>query len=311
MIERARELHDAGSAWRVVAERLVEEFGDEAAGVTRHNVADAVRRGSAREAEPAGLAPKSVHYVHTILHRAFRDAVRWGKLTRNPAAAADPPKPGSRNRGAVKAWPDDVLGDFLDREADDRYGPLWHFLATTGMRRGEVLGLRWRDVDLEAGVVSVHQTLIVVDHRPEFGLPKTTSGARAVELDEDTVAVLRDQRRRQLEERLLMGAGWRDHDLVFCRPTGEPYHPDRVSREFTRRVRRYDLPRIPVHGLRHTWATLALKAGVHPRVVQERLGHSTIAITLEIYSHVTPGMGREAAEQVAGLIRSRRAAGRS
>lgn len=303
MLERAAELRDGGSPWRGVAEHLVDEFG--ASWVTRHNVSTAVARAERPSpASPsAGLAPKTVHYVHTILHRAFRDAVRWGRLGRNPADAADPPKPGSRNRGAVKAWTAEQLGDFLQRSSEDRYGPLWHLLASTGMRRGEALGLRWRDVDLEGGVAAVHQTLIVVDHQVQLGQPKTTSGVRSIDLDGDTVAVLREHRRAQLEERMLMGAGWRDHDLVFARPTGEPYHPDRISREFSRRVARWGLPTISVHGLRHTWATLALRAGVHPRVVQERLGHSTIAITLEIYSHVTPGMGRDAAEQVASLFR--------
>ena len=115
--------------------------------------------------------------------------------------------------------------------------------------------------------------------------------------------MLRRHRKRQNEERLQLGAGWEPSGLVFCAVDGRPLHPDRASREFLRRVKRWGLPRIPLHGLRHTSATLAMRAGVHPRVVQERLGHSTIAVTLQTYSHVAPVMHEEAAELVAGMFR--------
>ncbi len=250
-----------------------------------------------------GLSPRTVRYVHTVLHRAFKDAVRWGRLTRNPADAADPPRP-TTNTATMTTWPPAVLADFLGRSKGygDRYYVLWVLLATTGMRRGEGLGLRWSDLDLDAGRASVRQTVIAVKHATAFGTPKTAQGVRSVDLDAGTVTALRDHRRSQLEERLLIGAGWHDHDLVFCKVDGEPLHPERVSREFQRRIARWELPALTLHGLRHTWATLALQAGVHPKVVQERLGHATIGITLGTYSHVTAGMQRDAAEQVAGLI---------
>jgi integrase len=170
------------------------------------------------------------------------------------------------------------------------------------MRRGEALGLRWADVDLEAGQVATRQTVIAVGHKVQMGTPKTARSRRTVAIDSGTVAVLRAHRAAQAAERLQVGSGWRDHDLVFCKVDGEPLHPERVSREFDRRVERWDLPKLTLHGLRHTWATLALKAGVHPKVVQERLGHSTIGTTLGIYSHVTEGMQQDAAESVAGLF---------
>jgi integrase len=135
-----------------------------------------------------------------------------------------------------------------------------------------------------------------------MGTPKTARSRRTVALDPGTVAVLRGHRASQAAERLQVGAGWRDHDLVFTKVDGEPLHPERVSREFDRRVERWELPKLTLHGLRHTWATLALKAGVHPKVVQERLGHSTIGTTLGIYSHVTEGMQEDAAQSVAGLF---------
>jgi integrase len=256
-----------------------------------------------------GLSPRTVSYIGTILHRALGDAVTWGRILRNPTDAVKRPKVPSAS-STVKAWDADALGTFLRLSREyagkgghpDRYYPLWVLLATTGMRRGEALGVRWSDIDLDAGVLSISQTSIAVEHEQMMGTPKTAAGARGVELDAATVAALREHRLAQVQERLLMGAGFTDRGLVFCLPDGQPYHPERVSREFDRRVQRWALPRLTLHGLRHTWATLALRAGVHPKVVQERLGHSTIGITLGTYSHVSVGMQGEAAAKVAGLI---------
>jgi integrase len=134
------------------------------------------------------------------------------------------------------------------------------------------------------------------------GEPKTSSGRRSIALDDGTVSVLRTHRRQMLEERLLVGPDFTDRGLVFHYPDGSCLRPDAVSAQFLRRVERQGLSRLTLHGLRHTWATLALEQGIHPRVVQERLGHSTIAITLGIYSHVSPTLHDEAAHAVATLI---------
>jgi integrase len=144
--------------------------------------------------------------------------------------------------------------------------------------------------------------VIAVNHEVRIGSPKTAKGRRTVALDPGTVAVLREHRQRLLAERLLMGAGFTDHELVFCRPDGGPLHPERFSRTFTQQAARAGLPAIRLHDLRHTWASLALSAGVHPKVVQERLGHAAIGITLDVYSHVTAGLHGDAAEKVAGLV---------
>ena len=174
---------------------------------------------------------------------------------------------------------------------------------TTGTRRSEALGLRWSDLDLKAARASIRQTVKLVDKQIVIS-PRTKSArARVIALDRATVASLRSWKTTQQRERLLQGAHVEADDLVFALPDGRPYNPDRFSREFKRRQERHEVrPVIRLHDLRHTWATLALQAGVHPKVVQERLGHSSIAITLDIYSHVTGPMASDAAEQVAGLI---------
>jgi integrase len=249
-----------------------------------------------------GLSPRSVRYIHTIMHRAFRDAVKWGRLVRNPAEAADPPKAAGRPESIT--WTADQLRSFLEGTRGSRYWAAYLLLATTGLRRGEALGLRWSDLDLDAGRASIRQTVIAIRHTVMIGTPKTAKGRRTVTLDSGTVSALREHRRRQAAERLLMGAGWTDNDLVFCHPDGTMLHPERFSRGFLETVARIGLPRIRLHDLRHGWATLALQAGIHPKVVQERLGHANIAITLDTYSHVLAGLHEDAAEQVAALFRT-------
>jgi integrase len=200
----------------------------------------------------------------------------------------------------MRTWTAPEVRAFLEHTADHRLHAAFVVLATTGMRRGECLGLRWTDLDLTAGRASIVQTVIAVNHEVRFGSPKTARGRRTVVLDPGTVAALRERRQLQLAERLLMGAGFTDHGLVFCRPDGGPLHPERFSRTFTIEARRAGLPPIRLHDLRHTWATIALTTGEHPKVVQERLGHAAIAITLDVYSHVTEGLHGDAASRVAG-----------
>lgn len=252
------------------------------------------------------LSPRSVAYIAAILHRAFRDAVRWQAVVRNPADAADPPRAARRNDLAT--WSGAQLHTFLDSVDEDRLRVCWWLLATTGMRRGEVLGLRWADVDLDAGTLRVVRTLITTDVQRKgspgmaWGTPKTAKGRRIVALDAATVAAIRLHRTRQLEERLRFGEGYDDQDLVVCAADGTPIHPKTISYQFGKAARAAGLPRIRLHDLRHTHATLALKAGVHPRIVQERLGHANVSITLDTYSHVDLDMQAAAAARVAALI---------
>lgn len=263
-----------------------------------------LRRGGRKDGKGGGLSPRTIRYVHTIIGAAMRDAVRWQRIVRSPAELAEPPRASDAQAPEMQTWSGPELARFLAAEEGSRYYPAFHLLATTGMRRGEALGLRWSDIDLEGGRLGIRQTLTVVKHELRFANRTKTGKGRPVDLDAGTVAVLKAWKARQAAERLQMGGGWHsdDGDLVFTLPDGRPYHPERFSREFDRRVARHELPRIRCHDLRHTWATLALAAGVPLKVVSERLGHATTAITADTYSHVTPSMGAAAAETVAGVI---------
>jgi integrase len=244
-----------------------------------------------------GLAPSTVRRVHNVLHRALEDAV--GELVvRNVASRkAEPPRV---SRKARQTWSVREVRGFLASVGDERLAAAWRFVAMTGVRRGELLGLRWRDVgDAHASIV---QTVIPTGgKRWTFSETKTGRG-RMIDLDPKTVKALETHRAAQLREREQWGDAYIDHDLVFCRESGEPLDPNGFSEIFASALKRAGLPPIRLHDLRHTHATHMLAAGVHPKVVQERLGHSSITMTLDLYSHVTPGMQRDAAAKVADAI---------
>jgi integrase len=246
-----------------------------------------------------GLAPKSVRNIHGVLHAALRDAVRWGYLSRNVANLADLPKGMAPE---MRVWSPGQLRAFLDQVRGDSLYAAWLLLATTGMRRGEVAGLRWPDVDLEVGRVSPRRPRVVVNYEVVVSEPKTAKGRRSLALDPATVAALREHRTRQLEQRLAVGPRWQESGLVFTWPDGRPIHPERFSRWFEQHARAAGLPKIRLHDVRHSYATAALSAGIPAKVVSERLGHATIAITMDTYSHVLPGLDAQAAGTAARLI---------
>ena len=305
------ELRAAGKTWQSVADEVATRFPDEV-GITRHAVAALHRRRqqpSTASDKPTGLKPRTVRYVHTIIHAALRDAMRWNRVARNVADAATPPPAGSARNGRPDAWTADHLRSFLGFVAESRYLPAWVFLATTGCRRGECLGLKWLDLDLDDATAIISRQVTNIDHELRIKeLPKTKRG-HMVRLDGPTVAMLRRHRARQAEEKLLAGAGYNDEGFVFCHPDGNVYDPDRFSREFLRKQVQHNratpdaaLPRLVLHGLRHTWATLALHEGIDIQIVSERLNHSSTHVTREIYTHVTPPMQSDAAERVASRI---------
>lgn len=308
VVERAQELRAAGLTLQATADQLQIEF-EEADHITKDTLASLLRRQAAYRSDPTvrdeslALDPSTVKAVHVVLHKAFGAAVKWERLAKNPAAVADAPKVAIKP-DKMPTWTSDQLRTFLGftSSTNDRLHALWVLLASTGMRRGEGLGLRWQDVDLDAGRLRVVQTIMTINGKIVVSDPKTARGRRPISLDPSTVAVLREHRRRMLEERLLVAADHSDEGLVFHREDGSALRPETVSATFLRRQAKVDVPRITLKGLRHTWATLALEAGIHPKVVQERLGHSTVNITLNVYSHVSPTLHDEAANLVAGLF---------
>lgn len=194
---------------------------------------------------------------------------------------------------------------FLAATRDDRLHPLWRLLLATGLRRGEALGLRWDDLDLARGLLYVRRSLTVADGRPLVQLPKTARSRRAVPLDAGTVAALRAHAARQAAEAHAAGEAWTPSNSVFTTPLGTPLHPDNVSEAFRRTVRALPLRPIRLHSLRHTCATLALAQGAHPKVVADLLGHESVKLTLDTYSHAVPGLAREAVDSVSELLDKR------
>jgi integrase len=220
-------------------------------------------------------------------------------VVRNVAALADPPTVGSRKSTQIKAWDAPQLLVFLAAIAEHRFAPLFHLAANTGMRRGELLGLRWSDIDVPAKRLSVQQALVSVAYKVELADVKTDHGRRTIDLDDATLQVLEEWRQVRTSE---SGSALAPGGLVFVKADGTSPHPDIVSQVFDRKVAKLDVPVITMHDLRHTHATLLLKAGVPVKVVSERLGHSTPAFTMSVYQHVLPGMQAEAAATFARLL---------
>lgn len=243
-----------------------------------------------------GLSPKSVRIVHGVLHCALEQALVWNLVPRNVAGAAQPPRV---TRKEIHVFDPAQVKHLLTTAASGRWAALMALAVATGMRQGELLGLTWPDVELDAGLVRVRRQL---GRDGALAETKTGKGRRVIDVPPSTVAALREHKRRQNEERLLLGPEWQDHGLVFCTHGGRPLHWRNVTREYKALLRRAGLPTLAFHALRHTAATLLLLQGEHSKVVQERLGHSTISMTLDTYSHLIPSMGRAAADKLEALF---------
>ena len=254
-----------------------------------------------------GLSARTVRFLHTVLRRAFADAVRWRYLQANPADCATPPSAAAARAPEMRTWTLAELQAFLRFTVEDEYHVGYVLAACCGLRRGEVCGLRWSDVNLDATGqfgphLRVRQTLVEVDYVVTVSEPKTAKSRRVVALDPTVVAVLRRHRTRQHKNRLACGAVYAEHDLVLARPDGAPVQPSNFVQVFARQIGEAGVPHIRFHDLRHTHATLSLQAGIHPKIVSERLGHSTAAFTLDIYSHAVPSLQAEAAAAFGALV---------
>ncbi len=249
-----------------------------------------------------GLSSRVVRYTHTILNNAFGQAVKWRMLPSNPCSGAELPRSKHKDTRALTV---EEVARFVKVLRGSRHEALFLVALTTGMRPSEYLALRWKDVDFDTARIQVRRSL---DWRRkgdwEFSEPKTTRSRRSIPIPAEVVGRLREHRRVQAEQRLKAGPDWGDHSLVFCDRKGEPLDRQNLLRRHLRPLLKKAKisPNLTLYGLRHSCATLMLAAGIHPKVVSERLGHSSITITLDVYSHVLPSLQVEASETLAEVM---------
>lgn len=256
--------------------------------------------GGRKDSREGGLSPRSALHHHRLLKEALAQAVRWQQLAHNPADAVTPPRPA---RPEMRVLSPEEVSWLLEAAIETPLYTLLYLALHTGLRQGELLGLKWEDVDLDRGSLHVQRTAQRlpgqgVTYRP----PKSHRSCRPVSLSPEVVDLLREHRRAQVEHRLRVGPAYAGMGLVFASPLGRPMDPGNLRRGFARLVEKAALAPVRFHDLRHTAATLMLTAGVHPKVVSERLGHATVSLTLDTYSHVLPDLQREAAKALDGLL---------
>jgi integrase len=257
------------------------------------------RKKPSKTSKSAGLSAQTVLHVHRLLHEALRHAVRWQILIRNPCDAVDPPRPEQREirtlNEAESAW-------LLEAAEPTRFYPGMLIGISTGLRRGEVLALRWKDVNLAAGRLTVSQAMEKTNDGIRFKQPKTKRSRRTIPVPPFAIRGLTEFEKKQQQEKLLYGPDYDDHDLICAQPDGSPIDPDVYSSDVIVFLKTIGLRGVSFHKLRHSHATQLLAQNVHPKIVQERLGHSSIAITLDLYSHVMQGLQGEAVAKLDSLI---------
>jgi integrase len=255
-----------------------------------------------RDRLDSGLSPATVNKIHTVLHKALSQAVRWSLIPHNVTDAAKAPTPTPEE---MRPLSPEEARRLLAAARGDRLEALYVLAVTTGMRRGELLGLKWSDVDLENATVSVRRTLMRTDNakRIALGEPKTKKSRRTIRLTPHAAEVFGEHLQRQLRYMEILGDHYSDQGLVLTTERGTPINPSNLrQRSLAPLLRKAELPHIRFHGLRHTCATLLLSKNTHPKFVQELLGHATIAITLDTYSHVMPGMGDQTARAMQDVL---------
>ncbi|HZN70737.1 MAG TPA: site-specific integrase [Micromonosporaceae bacterium] len=284
------------------ANRANEKFQAEADTINAERTAAGKRPVKPRRVPvPRPFSPATAQRVRGTLRSALSAALRAGEVPRNVASLADVAR---AVRPRVKVWEPEQLGMFLDAIAADgeRLYPMLHLAAFAGLRRGELCGLRWCDVDLDARTVDVAWQRTAARHKVVESRPKTDGSESMVDIDEGTADVLKAWRKQQREERLAWGPAWQDTGLVFTREDGTGYHPDFITYKFEKLVDRHGLPRITLHKLRHLAASLQIAAGIDIAIVSKRLRHSSIKITNDTYGHMIGTIGRQAAEAAAALV---------
>lgn len=252
-----------------------------------------------KDRKEGGLSAQTVLHHHRLLREALQQAVRWQLLARNPADSVEPPRPIRREMAVLTEGQTVELLKSL--EATRLYVPVL-LAVTTGLRRGEILALKWEDLDFDRATLTVRRSLERTNHGVHLKEPKTRKGRRVVALPQMTIHALRRHKAEQAKERLALGPAYRDSGFVCARICGTPMDPSELTAGFAAHIREQDLPTIRFHDLRHGHATHLLRQGVHPKVVSERLGHSTIGITLDVYSHVMPDMQKEAALRIESAL---------
>jgi integrase len=277
----------------------------------------AIIRGEAALGHPVSAA--TLHRIHATLRAALNAAVRAGLININPGRWPELPRAARPRpqvwtpalterwrregwRPVVGVWTAGQTAEFLRRVRGHRLYALFHLVALRGLRRGEAAGLRWSDLDLDAGTLTVSGQLQQLGGHLVAGPPKSDAGRRVIALDKTTIMALREHRLRQQAERAAAAARWTQTGYVFTTPAGKPVGPDRMTRLFRRLVTESGLPPVTLHGLRHGAATLALAAGTDLKIVQDQLGHSTIVLTADTYTSVLPETARSAADSTAALL---------
>lgn len=244
------------------------------------------------------VSKRTIKHIHTFIKESLDRAVNWDILHKNVAKVVDPPSPG---KAEMQIWDEEQMKTFLELARGDRYFVAYFLALTTGMRKGEILGLRWKDIDFDNKMLYVAQSLSRGETGNVLADPKTAAGKRKITLDNETLEALRQHKHRQNQERMLAGPQWQDHDLVIATSIGTQANPQNMNRDswyrLLKKATEEGVPRIRFHDLRHTHASHLLKKGLHIKVVSERLGHASVEITLNTYGHLLPGLQEVAADQ--------------